>query len=648
MRACGLRRSAPLAVMAYAWLALIRIATADVMEPGVAPPDPTTSPSPPAPAAVLISGVECLNASTQEMLAGLEPDNAAQLRARLLTSGAGTSQINQRYDAAGRTGDGRPWYTGTRARGYHLYFDGAHGACHRARPGWYVGGAPNVTRTVDLVAACRIDLFVEESSQFPPVESVYVDWAFCSAQGYGRVQAHGVRFKHLHAVLRYEFAANVLDGPRVDVDVAAATQYGVVSALEDCATDAGALGLSNRHPSNRWWADGKVLLSATRESDAQTPAADGGGRRSTWLAFSACPAPGQQLDFSDGTLSVTTHAHSALSGVTGGEWSLYRVDSGATPCAYAGSAVQTLGTLQGASATGQSNVSKALTWQLGALGDIPHCVTFLLDVVASGETDGSTAERALGLSSLLMLATVQPLPRPPQSPPLPPWPPPPPSPPPSLPPSPAPPAAPPPLSPPACPPPLPPPSSPPTPPPAPPPYPPVAFRATTSVALTAAATAGLNASRLEAVLLRAVGVAPHAAQVQIQRRTSIAVSVGGADGSHSDSSLLGQVSHSVCGANATGCTVQLETDGTSDGTGGRRRRRRRVSTETFLLSFVVVRSAGSGDSLSVDTNASSALVDALTSSLAVALNSSSIVLAAPVTSATEATIAFTQVAASID
>ena len=185
--------------------------------------------------------------------------------------------------------------------------------------------------------------------------------------------------------IQYPFTGSDLSTLNPTLSAASVT----ATALADQATGTGALGLANTHNQNRVYlanvAANVLWVSANRESDAQTPIAAGGNSETTWVAFSVCPATGWKLDFSTGTLSITTHALSTLGGtsVTSGDWAIYHAIGGSAPFfSTSGQTVRVGSTQAGASVTGSGQGTAQLQWSLSGVGEASACVDILLDVVA--------------------------------------------------------------------------------------------------------------------------------------------------------------------------------------------------------------------------------------------------------------------------
>ena len=252
------------------------------------------------------------------------------------------------------------------------------------------------------------------------------------------------------SVLSYPLVATDVSG--TTISLADINGSGITATtLVDRATGTGAMGQSNLHGFNRLYdanmAPSAVFFSSNRESDLQTPIAAGGNSETTWMTFEVCPTRGM-VDFSAATFSCTTRAYCTLgssSGRTSGSWTLYASTSGASP-PYFSSSTTSLGSRAGASVENSGHSVLNVEWSLNSLGRQSSCVGFALDVVATGKTNGVTAQRSHGIGNLKMTipASPSPTPPPPQPPPPPHHPgpvepPPPPMPPPPSPPQPSPP-----------------------------------------------------------------------------------------------------------------------------------------------------------------------------------------------------------------
>ena len=168
--------------------------------------------------------------------------------------------------------------------------------------------------------------------------------------------------------------------------------------LIDQATGTGALGASNQAKANRDFIGGAtrkfMALSSNRESDTGTPITNPG--ESTWFTFSI--DLGALYSFVGQTASIDTYAVSTLSNTTSANWTLYySID---------GSAYQSLGTYQGKSIVRNGYVTspKALSWNLSPIGVTSGTVSFILDPVAIGGTNGVVKQRCIGFDQLVVKA----------------------------------------------------------------------------------------------------------------------------------------------------------------------------------------------------------------------------------------------------
>jgi len=102
------------------------------------------------------------------------------------------SAVNQLYQAAGETLDGRTIYRGSVDTRLFLFFDAALTVCGIEQQGWYVGPQPqpNPSRPSNLLDSCVLSLAMISSEFGPPLGAVAADWVGCA--GYGHSQASGV------------------------------------------------------------------------------------------------------------------------------------------------------------------------------------------------------------------------------------------------------------------------------------------------------------------------------------------------------------------------------------------------------------------------------------------------------------------------
>ncbi len=173
-----------------------------------------------------------------------------------------------------------------------------------------------------------------------------------------------------------------------------------VTDLIDHAVGTGALGAGNQDPINRAHVGAHVphlRIASARESDAQTPNADGGDQASTWFTFDLGPDAGTVLDFTAGTLDLDTFAHSTLSGTTSANWTLYFRRQGE-------SAWTSLGQQQGASISGAGNTGPVtLGWSLAPISRSAGTIELLIDPESAGfGTNGAASQRGIGLGNIVL------------------------------------------------------------------------------------------------------------------------------------------------------------------------------------------------------------------------------------------------------
>ncbi|BCX46121.1 hypothetical protein HAHE_00290 [Haloferula helveola] len=229
-------------------------------------------------------------------------------------------------------------------------------------------------------------LFLDSDDYFTPTQLIPLT---------ARVEPSGT------IVARFDFDPAELSGSTLDLDGSAATDW-TTGDLTDAATGNGALGASNQAAANRDLTGGLegnfLRLSSNREGDAQTPLAAGGNDESTWSTTTvAAFGSGGSIDFTGGIALVDTYAFTNLGSNTAADWTLYySTDGGAT--------WTSLGTSSGAATSDGLSLPIGLSWDLSTIGNATVPVTFLLDPVSTGGTNGSAAQRSIGFDNFLISA----------------------------------------------------------------------------------------------------------------------------------------------------------------------------------------------------------------------------------------------------
>lgn len=208
-------------------------------------------------------------------------------------------------------------------------------------------------------------------------------------------------------IANYDFDPNNVSGTQVDVDQSAQTDW-ITSILLDNATGTGAVGAPNQSTFNRDLLTGStgnyLGLSSSREGDTGLP--NGPIGESTWFTFDVTPSAETTFDFVGQTASIDTYSfiNTAQVGTNPSttNWTLYYRLNG-------GSSYTSLGTLAGASASTTGTTGPTfLSWALDALGTQTETVSFLLDPVSTGGTNGAVLQRSTGFDNLIVEANVIP------------------------------------------------------------------------------------------------------------------------------------------------------------------------------------------------------------------------------------------------
>lgn len=198
-------------------------------------------------------------------------------------------------------------------------------------------------------------------------------------------------------VVLYDFDPSELFDTTLDLDGSEMTAW-TTGNLIDAATGVGAVGAGNQTGANRDLVVGRtgnyLRFSSNRESDAQTPLQGGGENESTWSTFTISPGGEGPLGFNGGEAVVQTYAINGIAGNNQTDWTLYfSLDDGST--------WTSLGTLAGAGIDGLGESGPVeLRWDLSPVGTHNRAVSFILDPVATGATNGSAAQRGLGFDNL--------------------------------------------------------------------------------------------------------------------------------------------------------------------------------------------------------------------------------------------------------
>ncbi|MCP5532867.1 MAG: hypothetical protein H7A49_16875 [Akkermansiaceae bacterium] len=203
-------------------------------------------------------------------------------------------------------------------------------------------------------------------------------------------------------VARFNSFTHAADVAVISTDASAQTGW-TTTALTDQATGLGALSATNQSSTNRKTNDfgstPTIQFSSNRESDAGIPTGTIG--ESTWSTFTVSASSGNSLDFDGQVATADTFAEgTGLGGTVSADWTLYFSLDG-------GTSWTSLGAKTGASigGSGGESAATAVSWDLTAIGT-QTSVSFLLDPVSTGSTNGNVSQRGVAVGNIEVNAVV--------------------------------------------------------------------------------------------------------------------------------------------------------------------------------------------------------------------------------------------------